>query len=168
MTPVQRVSRGMYPFMSRVTAWAVTLWGVTRSGSVTWIASTFLLRCCKNRRCCREQTRSASRWSWGSWCTTQERAEQRRLTRCLLQHASPAVGRSVLQLRCRVEGHEVPVHRMFDSDSALKEHKLEKKGSLGRMEKATILRLSGRCYGLNSVPSEVLPPSASPRDCIWR
>ena len=43
-----------------------------------------------------------------------------------------------------------------------------KKGSLGRTEKATLLRSSGRCYGINCVPSEVLTPSVCERDCVWR
>lgn len=109
-------------------------WGVTRLGSITWIASTYLLRCCKNWSCCGEQPRSASRWPWGSWCQTQCRPRSvpsRELTRCLLQHAPPAVGRSVLQLRCKVKGDEVPVHRMFDRDSPLKEHKLAKERKSG-------------------------------------
>lgn len=78
------------------------------------------------------------------------------LTWCLLQHAPPAVGRSVLQLRCLIE------------TVLLRNTNSPNKGSLGMTEKATLLRSSGRCYGLNCVPSEVLTPSTSERDCVWR
>lgn len=63
------------------------------------------------------------------------------LTWCLLQHAPPAVGRSVLQLRCKVNGDEVPVCCMFDRDSALKEHKLAKERKSGEDRESHTLKI---------------------------
>lgn len=96
---------------------------------------------------------------WGSWCQTQEeRAEQRRTDSlpstacpsCCWQVCAPAEmqsqGPGSLYTVCLIE------------TVLLRNTNCAKKGSLGRMEKAIILRLSGRCYGLNSVPLQVLPP----------
>ena len=77
-------------------------------------------------------------------------------------YSMPAVGRSVLQPRCKVNGDEVPLRRMFDRDSALKEHKLAKERKSGEDRESHTLKIIWK------VLWDKLCPLWSPNSqCLW-
>lgn len=172
MTPVQRVSSGTYPFVSGVTAWAVTL----RRDQVRF----------NNMNCIHVSSEmlQESELLWGAATVSQQvtlrklvsdssvdpgacRAEENWLTAF---YSTPLLLLAGLCSSWDAKSKEMrSLYTVCLTETVLlRNTNSPKKGSLGRMEKATILRSSGRCYGLNSVSSEVLPPSASTRDCVWR